>query len=599
MAREERCWKYIGCKNKECPAYESDNLECWTIPKTHCNNKIQNTFVDKVAECYVKCPFFQSYRNNLLHKEISISVEHIEAFGTLQGEIEAYNSQLAKISQELAQLYHTGMAMEGRATLDQILFITLNMAKQNAGFERIMLLLVNPKEKVIEGKIGISKLPQDQKIAESIRIPIREDAGIIARSIVHEEPFIINDADKNSRVNPEILEKVGSPKSFAVVPIIVQNKTIGAIAVDNLYSNSPIKPENVKILLLYAIQIGLIIELESALTQFEKKTEDMKRKLSERFGFGNIIGKSPQMQEIYNLIELVSESDATVLIEGESGTGKELIANAIHYNSSRKNEPFICVDCTALTETLLESELFGYEKGAFTGAIKQKIGKFEAANKGTIFLDEVSEMSPNLQMKLLRVLQERKFERVGGTRPVKVDIRIIAATNKNLEEMMKKGQFRKDLFFRLNVVPIHVPTLRERKEDIPLLIDHFLTKLAIKTQKPIKKISNEALNLMMEYDWPGNVRELENVLERIMVTLKDNIITQEHLPVNIQQMKERKEERFVIRDGMSLFEIEKEYSLRMLEKYNWNLSKVANILGIDRSTLRSRIKKYGIATMSI
>jgi len=263
---------------------------------------------------------------------------------------------------------------------------------------------------------------------------------------------------------------------------------------------------------------------------------ELKQELKTRFQFENIVGSSTKMREVYKVVERVANSNATVLIRGESGTGKELIARAIHYNSPRASKPFIAVSCAALPETLLESELFGHEKGAFTGAVGQKAGRFELANHGTLFLDEVPEISPAVQVKLLRALQEREFERVGGTKTIKVDVRVIAATNRNLEELVEMGQFRPDLYYRLQVIQIFIPPLRDRREDIPELVEHFIQKFNQANGKRVKAVSPETMELLMKYNWPGNVRELENAIERGVVLAEEGaeLITPDLLPAAIQ-----------------------------------------------------------------
>jgi transcriptional regulator with PAS, ATPase and Fis domain len=278
-----------------------------------------------------------------------------------------------------------------------------------------------------------------------------------------------------------------------------------------------------------------------------------------------------------------------VLIQGESGTGKELFARAIHYNSPRKDKPFVIADCTALTESLLESELFGHEKGAFTGAIKRKIGRFEQANGGTIFLDEIGDISPMAQLKLLRVLQEKSFERVGGEETINVDVRVIAATNKNLEKSLEEGKFREDLYYRLNVIPIFMPPLRERKDDIPELAKGFLDQFSKKSNKWIKGLSDDAYRTLIDYDWPGNIRELENAIERAVVVTKGNIVDAEDFPSKIQKYAET-----APGGTCSLYENEKNLITKVLGGCDHNIYKAAKELGISRSTLYGKIKKYGI-----
>ncbi|MCX7856712.1 MAG: sigma-54 dependent transcriptional regulator [Deltaproteobacteria bacterium] len=321
----------------------------------------------------------------------------------------------------------------------------------------------------------------------------------------------------------------------------------------------------------------------------------LRTQLKEKYKFENIIGMSFSMQKVFEMIEKVADTSATVLITGESGVGKELVARAIHYNSSRKDNPLVIVNCGAIPETLLESELFGYEKGAFTGAFSTRIGRFEIANGGTIFLDEIGDMSMNLQVKLLRVLQEREFERVGGNKVIKVDVRIIAATNRNLEQLVKEGKFREDLYYRLNVVQIHIPPLRERKQDIPLLVDHFLKISNSLNNGQIEGVSEEAMALLMEYDYPGNVRELQNIIERIVVIKKRGTIEVEDLPDKLYKPKKPTFE-FDLQKGYDVLvtEFEKNLIMRALSEANGVKSKAAKVLNINRTTLIEKMKRLGI-----
>jgi len=318
--------------------------------------------------------------------------------------------------------------------------------------------------------------------------------------------------------------------------------------------------------------------------------------VEERNHFGNIIGKSKEMREIYGTIRQIAEKNSTVLIHGESGTGKELVARAIHYNSPRKNKPFVAVNCAAIPETLIESELFGHEKGAFTDAQSRRIGHFELAHQGTLFLDEISELSLPTQAKILRSLQEREFVRVGGGTTIKIDVRLISATNKNLEEMMARGAFRSDLYYRINVVPLTIPPLRNRKEDILLLVQHFLDKHA-GTGK--KKISPEAMDILIAYDWPGNVRELENIIERIVVFSTTDVINGNELPANMRTDSRVEMIKREVLNGKISFEdaekvFEKDIILEALKKSNYVQTKAADLLGISRRILKYKMDKYGI-----
>lgn len=312
--------------------------------------------------------------------------------------------------------------------------------------------------------------------------------------------------------------------------------------------------------------------------------------------FLDIVGKDEKMQKIYTLIEAIATTRSTVLIHGESGTGKHLIAHAIHkFNELERGKPFIEVSCGALTETLLESELFGHVKGAFTGSIKDKAGRFELADGGTIFLDEIDAFSPNLQVKLLRVLQEGEFERVGESETKKVDVRVIAATNQNLQELIAKGAFRKDLYYRLNIISIEVPPLRERKVDIPLLINDFLSKHAKRISKKIEGLSNKSLSILLNYNWPGNIRELENVIERAVVLTKGSVIVPDDLPEFLSNPKHpviADDSSHKLKDALKF--PEKDLILKALDSVDWNRNEAANVLGINRTTLYKKMLIYGL-----
>ena len=341
----------------------------------------------------------------------------------------------------------------------------------------------------------------------------------------------------------------------------------------------------------------LKILIEKALEHYHLREENLalKERLGNRFDFSRMIGKSRKMIELFDLLAQVAPTDATVLILGESGTGKELVANALHHNSPRASQPFIKVACAALPETLLESELFGHERGAFTGAIARREGRFWSAHRGSIFLDEVGEMSTTTQTKLLRVLQEKEFEPLGSTRTIKVDVRVIAATHKDLEKEIREGGFREDLFYRLNVVPISIPPLRERKEDLPSLAVYFLSLYGEKNKKELKEISPKALDLLIRYDWPGNVRELENCIERAVIIARGEAIAPVDLPPQIQALSAGKEEpgiHFPL--GISLQEAERALIFKTLEDTGGNRSRAAEILGINRRTLQIKLKEYGM-----
>ena len=328
-----------------------------------------------------------------------------------------------------------------------------------------------------------------------------------------------------------------------------------------------------------------------------RENKDLKARLQERYTFQNIIYGSPKMEEVMGLVARVAPSQATVLIRGESGTGKELIANAIHYASTRSEKPLIKVSCSAIPETLLESELFGHEKGSFTGAIQKRIGRFEEEDGGTIFLDEIGELSASTQVKLLRILQEKEFQRLGSNHTLKTDVRVIAATHRNLEEAMKKSLFREDLYYRLNVISILLPPLRERKEDIPILLDHFFKKYLEINQKKIHDLSKEARTILLRHSFPGNVRELENLIERAVVLCRGEVITTQDLPFHLQEGPSEKQWEFSRKTKTlpdSLEEIERNMIVNALHQHQGVQTRAAESLGISERVLRYKIKKYGI-----
>jgi DNA-binding NtrC family response regulator len=335
----------------------------------------------------------------------------------------------------------------------------------------------------------------------------------------------------------------------------------------------------------------LLLKIQRVLEK-KKNYQELNRlraELAEKHTFGNLIGKSANMQSIFKLIPRVAETDAAVLIQGETGTGKELVAKAIHYNSPRKDKPFISINCAALTESLLESELFGHERGAFTGAIKQKLGRFQLAHEGTLFLDEVADIPLSTQAKLLRVLQEKEFERVGGTETIKVDIRVISATNKNLPEAIRAGAFREDLFYRLNVMPIVLAPLRNRVEDIPLLAQHFIEKYAARFRKPVTGLTSPALEILMRYHWPGNVRELENVMERAVIICNDASLTPDCL-VYLDHGKEVGLLKEAFQKQLTEAELIRLYARMVFYEQGENKKETCKILGINFRTLQSRLQ---------
>ncbi len=339
-------------------------------------------------------------------------------------------------------------------------------------------------------------------------------------------------------------------------------------------------------------RLSLLVKRALASRELAVQNRAMQEELERRSGFASIIGRSAEMRQVFEMVRQVAPSRSSVLITGESGSGKEMIAEALHYNSPRKDKPFIKLHCAALTESLLESELFGHEKGAFTGAIARKRGRFELAHLGTLFLDEIGEINQNVQIKLLRVLEEKKFERVGGEETVETDVRLIAATNRDLKEAIAKGTFREDLYYRLNVVNIHIPPLRERKEDIPLLVAAFLREFSQENNRPIEGIDAKARLALYNYSWPGNVRQLRNSIESAVVLSKGTTITLDDLPPNIRGETGTDSLRLAV--GASLADVEKEVIRSTLAREGGNKSRTAEILGIGRKTLHRKIEEYGL-----
>jgi DNA-binding NtrC family response regulator len=349
-----------------------------------------------------------------------------------------------------------------------------------------------------------------------------------------------------------------------------------------------------------ATELRLVVARALEHTRLKRENVQLRKQLHRRYGFANMMGESEAITRVFDLIRKVADTDSTVLLLGESGTGKELITHAIHFNSSRRDGPLIPVNCAAIPEELLESELFGHERGAFTHAVQTRIGRFEQADGGTIFLDEISEMSPGLQVKILRVLQDRSFERIGGVKTIRVDIRIIAATNRDLEELVHRNKFREDLFYRLNVIPIRVPPLREREGDILLLARHFLQECCRKQKKPLKRLSPAALDLLEQYPWPGNVRELENLMERLIILTEGELIDTADLPEKIQRLSLPAAESpadFPPR-GIHLTAatqaFERGLILQALERSGWVKSRAAALLNLNRTTLLEKMKKQNI-----
>jgi len=381
-----------------------------------------------------------------------------------------------------------------------------------------------------------------------------------------------------------------------VAPVVLEGQRIGLVTAGT-FDDGQLEPRDVEYLVeLMELVVEEIVSFQTEIARKERRLDQMQKELLLRYSYDAIIGRSRPMQDLYRLLDKIIDSDSTVLIQGENGTGKELIAKAIHYNSSRKHNRFVAQNCSAFNDNLLDSELFGHKKGAFTGAISDKQGLFEVADGGSFFLDEIGDMSPSLQVKLLRVLQEGTFIPVGGTEVRKVDVRVIAATNRDLKRMVERGEFREDLYYRVNVINLTIPPLRERKEDIPALVEHFLKKYAKGRRLKMKKLSKGCLDRMMEYNWPGNIRELENEIERLVVLAGDDkAIGEEMLSARIRQQLVREDlpglhEPNSLPDAVEA--LERNMIYEVLKKTHWNKTKAASELRISRRNLIRKVSKY-------
>ena len=500
-----------------------------------------------------------------------------------------------KSFEEISLLYEISEALNQHMDMKKSLFRVLTVLSESLNLVRGIIFLIN-------SEAGDIRIEMAHGISEETTRLIRyiPGEGIVGRVIQSGEPAVVPRISEE----PLFLDKThsrrisdGQDYSFICVPIKKENRVVGAISADRPFEGKASLEKGEKILSVVAAMVAHhVINIETIRLEKEQlKTENtrLKSELENRYSFDNFIGNSNKMREVLQMISQVSSSSATVLIRGESGTGKELVANSIHYNSERNKKPFIKINCAAIPENLIESELFGHEKGSFTGASHLKKGKFEMADQGTIFLDEIGNMSLSAQVKLLRVLQEKEFERVGGYKPIKINVRIVAATNSNLEEMVRQGRFRDDLYFRLNVFPIYLPSLRMRKTDIILLADHFLEKYSRLHKKDIKRITTPAIDMMMEYHWPGNVRELENCLERAVILCNEGAIHSYHLPATLQTGTKTKTLPQSLEDSVA--RLEKEILMDALKNAKGNINKAAKLIGITVRKFSYKAERYGIS----
>lgn len=500
---------------------------------------------------------------------------------------------------ELTLLFEISRNLSENLDLKTVLKPILRMMSEHMDMLRGTLTILNRNsgEIFIEEAYGL--LPE-----ELVKGRYRLGEGITGKVIDTGQPAIIRRISND----PFFLNKTGSRTldkddiAFICVPIRIGNEIIGALSVDRLFNEDVSFNEDVRLLAIIASCISQAVRLrqlaEEELEMVREENNRLHDELRIRYAPQNMIGNSKAIQSIYASINKVSKTNITVLVLGESGVGKERVASAIHYQSNRANKPLVTVNCAALPDSLIESELFGHEKGAFTGAFAMRKGRFEIADQGTIFLDEIGELSLPLQAKLLRVIQEKTFERIGDNKTIKVDARIIAATNSNLEERIARGVFREDLYYRLNVFPISVPPLRERKTDVVLLANHFIEKYSKDMGKKISGISSPAIDLLVNYSWPGNIRELENYIERAVLLSMDGVISCDHLPHSLQKNNKQLNVNRAGTFKEKLFNFEREIIEEELKRCRGNMARAARSLGMTERVMGLRVARYGIEPAS-
>jgi Nif-specific regulatory protein len=495
--------------------------------------------------------------------------------------------------QELTLLFEISQILDRSLDLNEIISPVLEAIAEHMDMHRGTVTLLNRQTGEIRISAAYGLTGEEQAKG---RYKLGE--GITGRVFQTGQPIVVPDIS----VEPEFLDRTGARSgdtstAFICVPIKIDQEIVGALSSDRLFSDEISSDEDVRLLTIISSMISRAVQLrrdgEEAKKALEEENSRLQAALRESFQPQNMIGNTRAMKQVYDLLRQVAPSEATVLIRGESGTGKELIANALHYNSPRAGKNYVKVNCAALPEGVIESELFGHEEGAFTGAVKTRKGRFEMADGGTIFLDEIGELSPLLQVKLLRVLQEREIERVGGSETIPVDVRVIAATNRPLEEEIADGRFREDLFYRLNVFPVHLPPLRERRGDVMLLADHFVEKYSKKNRKTVKRISSSAIDLLTSYHWPGNVRELENCMERAVLLSTDEVVHAYHLPPSLQSA-ESTDTGLASSLPEALDKLEEELIRDALKSSRGNRAEAARHLGISERIMGLRVDKFGI-----
>lgn len=497
--------------------------------------------------------------------------------------------------EQVTTLYEISKALHASLNLREALYDVLEILSRSQNMTRGTVSILDPlrDEASIEVAHGLSRKAMKRgryKPGEGItgRV-IQTGRAVVIPKISKEPHFLDRTASRVQKQSQEL--------SFICVPIKKGKQVVGALSADRPFNLSYQLKEGQKLLSVVATMIAQhVINLETIRMEEERLREENRRlrhELADRYRFTRIIGNSNKMREVFQMISQVSKSNATVMLRGESGTGKELVANSIHYNSLRAKASFVKVNCAALPSNLIESELFGHERGAFTGAVRQKAGKFEMADKGTLFLDEIGSVGTDVQVKLLRVLQEKEFERVGGNRTLKTDVRIIAATNRDLEAAVESDTFRGDLYYRLNVFPIYLPPLRERKTDILLLSDHFLERYSQENNKDIRRLSTPAIDMLMEYHWPGNVRELENCIERAVLLCEEQVIHGYHLPPTLQTGTESGTLPSVSLDA-AVEKVEHEMLIDALKNTRGNITRAAKLLKTTVRKFSYKLSFYNI-----
>ncbi len=483
------------------------------------------------------------------------------------------------VASALSALSRVSAIINNLQELDPLLEKIMDIAVETMGAERGFILLTDER--------GVLRPRTARNIsAENIQDIADISNSVVQRVLQTGEAVISYDAQVDEALRESESVILNQIQSIACVPLAMKQRPIGVIYLDSITQRGGFTETSVPFLTAFAHQAAIAIENAQLYENMREENRQLRKQAREASSFGEIIGQSAKMKAVFDTMNSVLDSDATVLIQGESGTGKELVARAIHYNGHRRDKPFIALFCGSLPESLLESELFGHKKGSFTGAMADKKGLFEAAHGGTFFLDEIGDLSSNLQTQLLRVLQEGEIKRVGENLVRQVDVRVIAATHRNLREFIAQGKFREDLFYRLNVINIHMPPLRERMKDIPLLTHHFLHKYAAKNKKEIRGFSAEALNEITGYSWPGNVRELENTIERAVVLAKETLLT----PADLRLSEAARE--MPLPSGLTLMQMERRLVEKTLEEVDNNITQAAERLGVSRRWIHYKLKQW-------